>query len=176
MKLSFPQSSKRGFTLIELIIVIAIIAIIVAAVFVAIDPVRRLNTSRNSTRRTDVTAIVQALQLYTTDTLAAGNSLAGGVATLNSNANNWYRLGSANCTAACGPTGNTVTVTNCVDVSGQLVPNYIKAVPFDKAGGSATDTRYAVRLTSGAYEAKACNPQAEGAGGSGTPPDITISR
>ena len=37
-----------GFTMVELIIVIAIIAILAAGIFVAIDPAKRLHEARNS--------------------------------------------------------------------------------------------------------------------------------
>ena len=46
-----------GFTLVELIIVIAIIAILAAAIFVAIDPARRLNEARNARRSSDITNV-----------------------------------------------------------------------------------------------------------------------
>ncbi len=60
---------KGGFTLIELIVVIAVLAIIVAAVFASLDPVKRLNVSRNNRRRSDVAAIAQAAAVRIADQL-----------------------------------------------------------------------------------------------------------
>lgn len=86
-----PLARRSGFTLIELIIVIAIIAIIVAAVFVAMDPVKRLNASRNARRSQDVGALAQALSIANTDLSLTNNpgleantvlTAGGGVATL----------------------------------------------------------------------------------------------
>ncbi|MBN1258340.1 prepilin-type N-terminal cleavage/methylation domain-containing protein, partial [Candidatus Peregrinibacteria bacterium] len=42
--------AKKAFTLLELIIVIAVIAILAAAIFVAVDPARRLHEARNARR------------------------------------------------------------------------------------------------------------------------------
>ncbi len=82
------QMKKKGFTLIELIIVIAIIAVIVSVVFVALDPVKRLNASRNTRRRADVTAIVSAISLHL---VGAGN-----IEKIDSDPGTWQMLGSGN--------------------------------------------------------------------------------
>jgi prepilin-type N-terminal cleavage/methylation domain-containing protein len=60
-----PKNSNKGFTLIELVIVIAIIAVLGTAVFLNIKPGDILANSRNSTRKSDAqnlsTAINKAL-------------------------------------------------------------------------------------------------------------------
>ncbi len=65
----FKISSTRqpGFTLIELIIVIAIIAIIAGAVFVAINPAKRMQQARDSAASSNAQQIDKAVQLYMTD-------------------------------------------------------------------------------------------------------------
>src|SRR5512142_2537315 len=54
-----PRS--EGFTLIELLIVIGIIGFLAAAVLVAVDPVKRIQDSRDSRRSSEVNAILNAI-------------------------------------------------------------------------------------------------------------------
>lgn len=60
-------SNQRAFTLIELIVVIAILALIAAAVFVLIDPGRRIGEAKDAQRYSDLTAITKAINFYTAD-------------------------------------------------------------------------------------------------------------
>jgi len=59
--------NKKGFTLIELIIVIAVIALLAAAVFVAVDPAKRIGEARDAQRWSDVTAVADAIMKYVVD-------------------------------------------------------------------------------------------------------------
>lgn len=174
---------RRGFTLIELIIVIAIIAIIVAAVFVAMDPVKRLNTSRNSNRRTTATAIAQGLNLYITDQQSAGTTPNAEVTAVMTTAG-WHMIGTpavgCNITTCGGGTAVT-TLADCASLSAALQPAYIPGttMPVDPAppsGAPANTTGYAVSYANGAFNVKSCYPQGEGSGGGAPIPDITIVR
>jgi general secretion pathway protein G len=55
---------KSGFTLIELIIVISIIAVLAGAVLSIINPITLQQRSRDARRKADLEAIRQALELY----------------------------------------------------------------------------------------------------------------
>jgi len=55
------KSNNKGFTLIELVIVIAIIAVLGTAVFLNIRPGEILSNSRNATRKSDVQNLVNAV-------------------------------------------------------------------------------------------------------------------
>jgi prepilin-type N-terminal cleavage/methylation domain-containing protein len=55
------KNSNKGFTLIELVIVIAIIAVLGTAVFLNIRPGEILSNSRNATRKSDVQNLVNAI-------------------------------------------------------------------------------------------------------------------
>ncbi len=55
---------KKGFTLIELIIAITILAILAVGLIAALDPVEQINKSRDSVRRDQVIQIAEALERY----------------------------------------------------------------------------------------------------------------
>lgn len=59
--------NRKGFTLIELLIVIAIIGFLAAAILVAVDPVRRIQESRDARRSEETTSILNAVLNYQTD-------------------------------------------------------------------------------------------------------------
>ena len=59
-------SSKRGFTLLELLIVIAIIAILSVILIVALNPAETLRKTRDSQRVSDLSSLKTALGIYVT--------------------------------------------------------------------------------------------------------------
>ncbi len=59
------QLSKKGFTIIELLIVVAIISLIATLTLVRFQTVQK--RGRDTRRQADVTAIAQALNLYNND-------------------------------------------------------------------------------------------------------------
>jgi prepilin-type N-terminal cleavage/methylation domain-containing protein len=54
--------SNKGFTLIELLVVIAIIGVLAVALLAAINPLKKINQAKDSTMKTDVSQIVDAVQ------------------------------------------------------------------------------------------------------------------
>lgn len=58
------KSFKKGFTLIEVLLVITLLAILAAVVIVAINPARQLANTRDATRTADVHSILSAVHQY----------------------------------------------------------------------------------------------------------------
>lgn len=119
------KRDTKGFTLLELLVVITIIALIATAIIVALNPVQRFAEARNSHRWSDVNSILTAVHEYIVDndgTLPSGLTT-GQAAT---------ELGT------CG---------TCDDLSTPLAP-YLKSIPIDPSGGTAAETGYTVAVDS----------------------------
>jgi prepilin-type N-terminal cleavage/methylation domain-containing protein len=59
--------NQKGFTLIEILLVVAAIAILAGIVIVAINPGKQLGDTRNAQRKSDVNTILNALSQYSID-------------------------------------------------------------------------------------------------------------
>ena len=105
MNLFKNLKSQKGFTLIELLVVIGILAVLLAITLIAINPARQFSQANNTKRRSDVNAILNAVNQYMSDNRGAL------------------------------PTGITSTVQNisntAANICAALVPQYIAALPRD---------------------------------------------
>lgn len=61
------KNISYGFTLIEVLLVIAILAILAAIVIVAVNPAKQFGDSQNAQRWSDVRAILNAVHQYSID-------------------------------------------------------------------------------------------------------------
>jgi prepilin-type N-terminal cleavage/methylation domain-containing protein len=62
------NSSQKGFTLVELLVVIALIAVLSVAIILALNPAELLKQGRDSTRISDLGTVNSALSLFFVDT------------------------------------------------------------------------------------------------------------
>lgn len=126
------RSRRAGFTLIELIIVIAVIALLAAAVFVAVDPAQRIGEARDAQRWQDVTAIADGIMKYIADNNGSfPTSTASFVAGTN------YAIlvnGARALTTATCSNDTSVSATMGVDLGTNLVTTYLATIPVDPGG------------------------------------------
>lgn len=167
---SMMHSKTKGFTAIELLIVIAIVGILVAVIFIALDPATRYGQARDAVRQDDVQEILSAAKFYQVDHdgehVAAITELDAGdnvYMITNGAVESGCAIGNAYC-------GTEITAdTHCVDLSELVEEQYLNAVPVSPSGvavwdeGSLLGTGYTLSIDSnGILTVRACeNEQGE---------------
>ena len=103
---------RKGFTLIELLVVIGILAILLAITLIAINPAKQFSQANDTKRRSDVNAILNAVNQYAADNKGA---------------------------LPAGIDGTVKTVANTgANICDDLVPEYLAALPVDPLTGGGT--------------------------------------
>ncbi|HEY4477976.1 MAG TPA: prepilin-type N-terminal cleavage/methylation domain-containing protein [Candidatus Paceibacterota bacterium] len=145
--------NKKGFTLLEVLLVVAAIGILAGIVIVALNPGKQLGDTRNAQRRSDVNTILNAVYQYAIDNdgnlPTAIDAVTGSSQVLGTAASGL----DSTCTA-------TTTVAAGIDLSTDLVPTYIVGIPTDPKTGVATNTDYYINKdANGRLTVGACDPE-----------------
>ncbi len=140
--------SASGFTLIEVLLVIAILAILAAVVIVAINPAKQFGEAQNAQRRSDVRSILDAVHQYSIDNFGSlpSDSIPSG--------------------SACSTDGAEICVSGaaCTGVSlDDLIDEelYLTDIPTDPTAASDLGTGYYI-FENGNGRIGVCAPSAYG--------------
>ncbi len=59
-----PLASRKGFTLLEILVVVGILSVVAIGLLAALDPLEQLRKGRDASRRNLATALIQAINRY----------------------------------------------------------------------------------------------------------------
>jgi prepilin-type N-terminal cleavage/methylation domain-containing protein len=124
------RNGERGFTLIEILVVIGMIAILATIVIIAINPARQFAQGRDTQRTANVESMLNAI----------GQNIAD-------------NKGVFTCAAGALPvTATDIDKTGGYDLRPCIVPTYISEIPVDPKDGSISCTD--ATCSTGSYDTK----------------------
>ena len=142
------RKKGAGFTLIEILLVIGIIAILAAVVIIAVNPARQFAQARNSQRWSNVNTILNAVHQYAVDNTGTLPESIPESADCSGTATN----------EICKTGG---TCTNLVDLSVLTTDEtYLVSIPYDPSGATTNGVGYHI-CKSANGRITVCAPDAE---------------
>ena len=124
--MKFLRRNNRGFTLLEILLVVAAIGILAGIVILALNPAKQLGDTRNAQRKVDVNTILNAVYQYTIDN---NGTLPASITTT--------------ATEICATGG---TCTGLIDLSALTTSEkYLTAIPVEPQKTNANGAGYTIK-------------------------------
>lgn len=127
---------KEGLTLIELLLVIAIIGILSSTLIVAVNPARQLAKARDTQREADIIAILSAIYQYASEH-------GGDLPDTDGNPNTSNFPSSLTC---IGTSLSCFDLASAGDDGDTIVPDYMAQMPRDPQTGTDANTGYMIMV------------------------------
>lgn len=141
------HENTKGFTLLEILLVVAAIGILAGIVIVAINPSKQLGDTRNAQRNSNVQQILNAAYQYQIDNNGTGAAAIPTSDTCNTATNEVCKTGG--------------TCTGLVDLSVLTASQkYVTSLPTDPTGSSTNGTGYFIAKSANG-RLTVCAPSAE---------------
>lgn len=132
------HNSTKAFTLLELLLVIAIVAVMAALIIFNVRPTEILTDTRDTERQVEKESLKKAFNAYIT-----AESLSGGATVVQGLSNGVYDIckqGETNCTS------------ESINVDDLISKGYLSKVPDDPDCTSSTETCYNIKVTNGGLQ------------------------
>lgn len=128
---------NKGFTLIEILVVMGIIAVLAGVVITAINPAKQFAQARNTQRESNVNTILNAIGQHLVDNkgLPLNATTCSGITNIPDATPKYIGTDSLNVNLTC------------------LVPTYIpSSIPMDPSDGTSLNIKYTVKYSASRYE------------------------
>lgn len=146
------MKQKKGFTLMEILLVIGLLAVLAVVVFVALDPAKRFQDTRNARRTTDIQNILSAVHTFVNDSKGTFPSSIPSAET---------QIGTDTTGCAIATGGCAAVAASCVDISSATtgVGKYLKSIPVDPNGTEGKTGYTIVKDANNMVTVRACNAE-----------------
>jgi len=138
---------QNGFNLIGMIMTIGVILLLFMSIYVAVDPVSRINTAKDKAREQDVLLLAQALKDYALDN--KGQLPISGDITTSKKV-----LCSGSVTLTCGTDTKTCLT---IDDTTNFLDDYLATLPVDPEKTDSADTGYYIQGSGDQIIIGSCN-------------------
>ncbi len=141
------RSIKKGFTLIEMLVVVSIIAILIVVVFESLDPLRQFREARNARRWSHINSISTATYRYIIEKSDYPKGLD----------DQKRQIGTSltDCDTNCPGASKS-----CLDLFSTII-DFLPLMPIESNGGTQAKTGYTISKTgvNNVITVTACSPE-----------------
>ena len=136
---SLKLKNNKGFTMIELLVMISIISILAAVAFVSLNPLTKFKDSRDTNRWSDVSSLLNTIKV---DQIDNGGSYLANISSMI--AGEWYMIVDGGMNLGCDDNNTYCDIdvgadSYCVNLSSLVAEGYLGNIPISPNGAGNWD-------------------------------------